>query len=434
MITPINISHTSDLKLPMAAKSYIDSDTQEYKNVDSWTRLSQIAYRVKRGADLLQYFLDDINSNSENPSYEGKAKKSISTYIDMLRCYGSNDKTNMPSEFISRNSFSKLFQLLTEEIHYRYYEYDYGNGMVECNYSKAYYDYDEIKLRCNQDNNRFIKYISTSDETLRNIEIDEDGIRKKNGWSFLTERLYNHPLWSNKKEEELTYPGDARFIRDFNDTVDPLYQYVVGVPPMPFSGNLLQAKVIIFTLNPGYIESVNKNKCLDMTNKQKEEILCQMRNALNLQGSGLYDHNESSRIQGDYYWQRALAKLAEEAYNKPSTELSHQIYDDMAFFQLIGYHSIKFKHRVNIMKMPSVIFTKMLVKYIATKTTTTLLILRSERIWKNIIGDELWNKLMLDGRIITKGHKGMSQAISRNNLKINNGFDKLVKILRPNVI
>lgn len=46
------------------------------------------------------------------------------------------------------------------------------------------------------------------------------------------------------------------------------------------------------------------------------------------------------------------------------------------------------------------------------------------------MGEELWNKLIVEGRIITKGHKGMAQAISRGKIKKNNGYDKLVNILK----
>ena len=37
-------------------------------------------------------------------------------------------------------------------------------------------------------------------------------------------------------------------------------------------------------------------------------------------------------------------------------------------------------------------------------------------------------KLESEGRIITKGHKGMSQAITPGNIKKYNGYDKLVNI------
>lgn len=65
------------------------------------------------------------------------------------------------------------------------------------------------------------------------------------------------------------------------------YRFIVGVPPMPFTGNLLQAKIVILTLNPGYVEEVNKNKCMAMKYADKKQLLCLMRNALNLQGEGI---------------------------------------------------------------------------------------------------------------------------------------------------
>ena len=80
--------------------------------------------------------------------------------------------------------------------------------------------------------------------------------------------------------------------------------------------------------------------------------------------------------------------------------------------------------------MPSTIFTNLLLKYLATKTDKTFLILRSETLWREALGCGLWSKLETEGRIITKGHKGMSQKISRGNLKKNNGYDKLVNILK----
>ena len=110
--------------------------------------------------------------------------------------------------------------------------------------------------------------------------------------------------------------------------------------------------------------------------------------------------------------------------------LFHPIFHDIAFFQLIGYHSEKFRYSSGIKHLPSRIFTNLLAKYLATKTDKTFLILRSESLWKEPFGEELWSKLEKEGRLITKGHKGMSQKITRGNLKKDNGFDKLVKLLK----
>ena len=46
------------------------------------------------------------------------------------------------------------------------------------------------------------------------------------------------------------------------------------------------------------------------------------------------------------------------------------------------------------------------------------------------MGEDTWNMLETKGRIITKGHKGMSQHITRGNIKKDNGYDRLVNILK----
>ena len=237
-------------------------------------------------------------------------------------------------------------------------------------------------------------------------------------------------MWSDKQEDERIYPGDETFIHRFNEkNADSAYQYIVGVPPMPFSGNLLDAKVVILTLNPGYVEEVNKDRCLRMDERNKKQLILFMRMALCFFNDAIYDDHKCSREQGDHYWEDSFAKLAMEAYGRPSTEVGHPIYHDIAFLQLVGYHSEKFKDSAGIRHIPSMLFTNLLVKYLATKTDKTFLVLRSERRWKEVFGDELWKQLSAQGRIITKGHKGMSQAITRGNIK-EGGFDRLVNILK----
>lgn len=431
----ITIRHSSTMELPKSVRSYIDNHADEFKELDAWTKIAQIAYRIKRGAgaELLMDFKEDIERHLENPAYgcyEDTAKKSIASYIEMLRtggkCYMS--LIALPK----KSSFSSLFHLLTEEILYRYWEKEIDDDKVECHFDDAYYDYKEIASRYKGETAKrdFIKYISTSQETLRNIEVDEDNIKRKNGWAMLADSLYGNTIWSDTEEDERIYPGDKAFIHSFNKKVELKYQYVVGIPPMPFSGNLLNAKVVVLTLNPGYIEAVNKDICDAMSEGEKEQLLCLMRNALILNGVGIYDCSKCSRVQGNSYWEKAFDRLAMEAYGRPSSEMCHPIYRDIAFFQLVGYHSEKFRYAVGVKHMPSTIFTNLLLKYLATKTDKTFLILRSETLWREALGCGLWSKLETEGRIITKGHKGMSQKISLGNLKKNNGYDKLVNILK----
>lgn len=431
----IVIKQISDMVLPHSVRSYIDGFAHEFSEIDSWTKIAHIAYRLKRGVDLLPDFLEDIDRHMEDlayQNYENMAKQSIASYIELLRI---NQKYVFTMELAESNSFTKLFQLLTEEILYRYWEENIDGDKVECHFDDVHYSYDEIVSRyvgATTEKHDFIKYISTSQETLRNIEVDKYSIKRKNGWTMVAEKLYGYTIWSDKEEDERIYPGDAPYLYNFNNKAESKYRYVIGVPPMPFSGNLLDAKVVILTLNPGYKEDINKKRCNEMSSAEKEQLLCLMRNALNFQGEGIYDNYDCSRVQGEYYWQKAFKHLAIEAYGIPSEKKSHPIYHDIAFLQLIGHHSEKMKYSVGIKHLPSTIFTNLLVKYLATKTDKTFLVLRSEALWKETFGEALWNKLELEGRIVTKGHKGMSQKISRGNLKKDNGFDKLVNILRTN--
>lgn len=429
----IKLLHTSDLSLPYSVRSYIDSCAYEYTEQDAWSKIADIAYRLKRGADLLPDFIEDINRHMENPAYcdyEHTAKRSIAYYIELLRT--NNEETISYEVLHDKMSFTALFQLFTEEILYRYWEHEISGAKVECYFEEVHYDYNEIASRYTGANatRDFINYISTAKETLRNIEVSESSIKLKNGWSMLTDRMYNCPIWSDKEEEELIYPGDATFIHAFNKKTEPDYRLVVGVPPMPFSGNLLKSKIVILTLNPGYVETVNKDWCLKMSDVQKGQLLCLMRNALSLHGCGIYDEHKCSREQGAHYWQKSFSKLAMDVYGRPSEEIGHQIYEDIAFLQLIGYHSKKFKYSAGIKHLPSTIFTNLLIKHLAVETNKTFLVLRSETLWKEIFGEELWMKLESEGRIITKGHKGMSQAITPGNIKKYNGYDKLVNILK----
>lgn len=377
----ITLLHTSDLNLPYSVRSYIDGCADEYTYKDAWSKIADIAYRLKRGADLLPDFIEDINRHMENPAYsdyEDTAKKSIAYYIELLR---TNNKEIISYIVLDEKmDFASLFQLFTEEILYRYWEHETTGGKVECYFDKVHYDYNEIASRYTGANARrdFIKYISTSKETLRNIEVSESCIKLKNGWSMLAEKMNGCPIWSDKEEDELIYPGDATFIHAFNKKTESDFRFVTGVPPMPFSGNLLKAKIVILTLNSGYVENANKNKCIGMSDTEKGQVLCFMRNALSLYGCGIYDEHECSREQGDHYWQKAFSRLAMDAYERPSEEIGHPIYEDIAFLQLIGYHSKKFKYSASIKHLPSTIFTNLLVKYLSIEKNKTFLVLRSE--------------------------------------------------------
>lgn len=54
------LTHTKNLNLPLSVRSYIDYHCDEFSIVDDRTKLAHMAYRIKRGANLLHDFVDDI--------------------------------------------------------------------------------------------------------------------------------------------------------------------------------------------------------------------------------------------------------------------------------------------------------------------------------------------------------------------------------------
>ena len=109
----ITLLHTSDNMLPMSVRSYIDACAHEFNQIDAWTKIAQMSYRIKRGVDLLPAFMEDIERHMENPAYgcyEDTAKQSIASYIETLRTDGKGYMTAIMLP--EKNSFSLLFQPL----------------------------------------------------------------------------------------------------------------------------------------------------------------------------------------------------------------------------------------------------------------------------------------------------------------------------------
>lgn len=65
----ITVIRTSDLSLPHSVRSYIDGCAHEYSETDPWTKIAQLAYRLKRGANLLPDFLEVIERSMLSGHY-----------------------------------------------------------------------------------------------------------------------------------------------------------------------------------------------------------------------------------------------------------------------------------------------------------------------------------------------------------------------------
>lgn len=105
------------------------------------------------------------------------------------------------------------------------------------------------------------------------ITLDE--LQEKNGWKEVLPLLSGRDLFFHGKK--LVYPGDWEYIKDKvcmyeEGDMDDEKKFIVSIPPEPWSSNILTAKVVILSLNPGYVPQLNKELACMFRAEQAEKL------------------------------------------------------------------------------------------------------------------------------------------------------------------
>lgn len=276
-------------------------------------------------------------------------------------------------------------------------------------------------------------------------------IKKKNPWLEIADKL--DCLYSDTAE--YVYSKDVDMVRTFNKRVvknkanNQVYhpdELILNIPPEPWQGNPLKAKVIFLSLNPGFVENVNWKLAKVLQNDKGilKRMLDFKKKTLRLEAESFFPESndekpigckDSISMLGDWYWEKGLAKLRENVVDKDYTE--KQFYRDIALMQYHSYTSEKYGRTFTKTGyfLESQKFTVELIKYIIDKNKDTIfVIMRSFNKWKELLEDgekDFWKKNQK--RFLIKNNGSMSQAISENNLKLKDGtmfFDELCNKLR----
>lgn len=169
------------------------------------------------------------------------------------------------------------------------------------------------------------------------------------------------------------------------------HKFITNILPVPFEGNVFEAKIIILTLNPGFVEEVNHTlyKLLN-TDAQKQITDYHIQN-LRLQCKGIIP-NEAVKFIGDRYWFNKTRQFREE--NK--FELS-----EFAIVQYIGYQSKEFYINTELKQLKSIEFTRQLLKYIIETRTDDycLVIARNYTFWTQLL-EELDKENKLKDKLV----------------------------------
>lgn len=284
----------------------------------------------------------------------------------------------------------------------------------------------------------------------KNIPTTDDEIRELNPWKGSFVNPNPSALYDDNAQWLLEC--DAEIINEYNEkNLGTDYEFMLGMRPEQFNGNPLTAKVVILSLNPGYVYRVNnlyarllqnvqpiaeavkqhKDKQLNLTAKS---FFCQ-RNQNNT--NGMLSYRDAHCALDDWYWYDIFNKFREDAGLPDEDNTDDVIFDNVALVQYVGYLSKSWKALPRI--LPSQEFTRTLIHYLALRKKDVLFVVsRSEALWKELIGKEIWDMLDKENRLVHrkrfKNKNGIWQTIRTQYFTKESfedgGFERIVNTLK----
>lgn len=244
----------------------------------------------------------------------------------------------------------------------------------------------------------------------------------------------NYKLYDENRNMVLEI--DRQAVAAYNAGKDHEKQFQTHLLPEPFHGNLYSAKVIFLSLNPGYVERLNKDLAQYVSDMNVGVHMGDfLKSQMDLRASSFAPNKEYHRdlyyayqTLGDWYWHDKLNTL------RMATGLSEDQFNErIGLIQLIPYASSVCDKPIT--DLPSQQFTKTLVKELLSKEDKPLfVVLRSEPEWGEMFGIEVSDKRneFVENRnfIIRKrdknGHRPRGQFINENAFYYADDFQRLV--------
>lgn len=423
-----------EIRLPRPERTYFDDISEEYKGVTTEQKLMDIAYCVWHGLSLY----GEVKTTLQEHTQVSKVtiKRCLINYIEFLRSGYTKNRSYFAIK--SKLNIKQISTLLSEELMLRYRLPANGDDHYLVT---AHWNYNNIE---NDDD--FLKPTKVSA-----IPLTEDEIRAINPWQGSYINPNRSALYDPTSQWLLV--EDEQIIKEFNEkNKNNDYKFELGMRPEPFNGNPLTAKVIVLSLNPGYVYRVNNlfARLLQMVQKVEEPIkkhkddqlrfmvksfFCQRSKSSN---SVELNCREAHCMLDDWYWYDIFDQFLNEA--KESGLLTDysldKIFDNVALVQYIGYISKKGKplHKV----LPSQRFARMLIHYLGIKTNVLFVISRSEEFWHKLIGDDIWDMLDKDKRLVHRKKNKDKNEVDRTirtqgfteKSFMDGGFERIVNALK----
>jgi len=230
--------------------------------------------------------------------------------------------------------------------------------------------------------------------------------------------------------------GDCKVVDDYNQKVkDTSDKIITKIPAEPWWGNPLKARLIILSLNPGYVPEVNETlaKLLQTNEAVRRQLINYKAKTLRLEAEAFLPEEETEdgcpiscqeavNMMGDWYWVKMLRGLRQD------TKFGEKdFYRRIALVEYHGYSSQTsgrvFPRKGD--KLESQAFIKSLLWYVAEKRKEEVcfLVMRAKKEWRSLLSDKFFDSF----NVIEKKPSSMiSQYITRANFE----DDKYEQILK----
>lgn len=203
--------------------------------------------------------------------------------------------------------------------------------------------------------------------------------------------------------------GDKDVIYAYNNSPrrNEISKFELSVLPEPYRGNLKDPKLVILSLNPGYVERLNRTLFEKLSKESQREFVDTLKRNVMLEDGSKLVFNDVDEIIGDGYWSEKLAELK---------KIDSDLFSKIALIQYNPYFSRKYSSWAGEGTLASQQFAKEIIARLMEQSDVQFLVMRSKKQWEQLIGFNMDEDL----RFILN-HNPICQSISKNNLDGNRG-------------
>lgn len=220
--------------------------------------------------------------------------------------------------------------------------------------------------------------------------------------------------------------GDRSAIENYNNKAEGTTDEIItNVPAEPWWGNPLKARLIILSLNPGYVPEVNKTLALLMQTNEavRRQLINYKAKTLRLEAESFLPEEKTEdgcpisckdavNMLGDWYWVKMLRQLKEDVEKESGQINEEAFYRQVALIEYCGYSSETAKTSLPLSEDGSYGFLMKLINYISKKEDVRFLIMRDSYHWERLLKEAKCSS----GKIWKRKPRSRSQYVTPGNL------------------